>query len=183
MDVQKWLTGMDTRIQKRFDAILHESMRRFGWTKRGIRKSAWLLFIVLTVGRCALQVRGTAMGLVFYGMLALLAIWAFSVLMVSTDQDDATAEASPGTRSFADRPRMASLLKVLGIVFMALTIPLMFSAKLNTLSHQDTINAIRIATSLLFIFQGYLCGTSPQAPKPKKEEVPEGILIPAPAKT
>lgn len=146
---------VDRVAQRWFDRAVHEVMRKTGATKRAMRRHGWGLAI-LSLAAQDLAMRGT---LTLPGGLLML---VYAMFLLGDDACDAQAEQTPGVASNTDRMGMGR--KVTGVFGLAM-FGLLPGAGLWT-----AWTGWQLVFYAAWLYQGYLCGTSPTAPKKKPKE-------------
>ena len=149
------VSQVDAFVQKHFDAAVHALMRRFGLSKRTIRRNAWGASIAGQFADCVLT--WSSAGRTAFGFtLGFLLMVALGASMWVDDLSDANAEASPGTASAADgRPR--------SLFFKGYGWAWIISRFVAGRFGLDLVGPVG------FLVQGYLGRTPPKVP-PKKEK-------------
>lgn len=152
------ISRIDAWIQKRFDAAVHAFMRATGASKRSIRRNGWGLTLFTSIGLFAL---GWGHGA--WNWLQLFFIVGSIGNLYLDDREDGAAEGA-ATRSRADEQNLGWKTTGWIATAMSLLIALMLGL--------DAWRVFDVTSSLSLLFQGYLCNTSPQAPKKQREETP-----------
>lgn len=156
----------EARVQRRFDASVHWFMRESGWTKRRIRWSGWIVYIASLVSYQAMYAAHdpSRVRTSIFVSLMLGALW--TSIMLRDDRADAAAEASGTARSQADAAP-AIMMKGIG-----------YGCVIGTACHlnrDDLMYVVDVVGDLAYLFQAYLLGTSPSAPKKVREVEPKAL--------
>lgn len=149
--------AIDAWLQKRFDAAVHEVMRRTGASKRTMRRLGWVGAVgsIFLRGRCGAPTTADWFTMTIFGLH-----------LVTDDWCDWRAEQARGCVSVADSHGNEIGRKVGGAFLVVLSVFIFWPFVRWPVGSKvfDTLFAFS------FLFQGYLCGTSPQAPAKKKRE-------------
>lgn len=160
---------IDTRLQRRFDALFQWLMRR-GVSKRAIRWNLYALFIVTFVLGQAIEsmLNHAPWKLALAALTTVVVICMWGLVMQRDDEWDARAERKPGMRSLADEGGSAALYKTLGAVMMT---PGMACIAVMPWTHRapGATYAVQAVHAASLLALGYLCRTPPVAPDPKEK--------------
>jgi len=140
----------DELIQRGFNATVYAVMRRFRLSKRTLRRNGWAILLILRA------MDAISLSIAWYWAAAMVALVGLSwwIRLRWDDESDAATEHG-SVRSTADA--YGSLWKGIGLIeTCGLAIGLARFARFDL---PETVCAC------VLLFQGYLCGTNPTAPK------------------
>lgn len=149
---------VDALVQRRFDQLAHAVMRKTGASKRMMRRGGWNVVVTaLVLWLSVTLLEGLADPL---GQSVNLLVYAG--LRYCDDIDDRRAEQS-NMRAHADSN--ATSRKMTGLMLLAVT-----------LLAAGWWAFWGVVLMLSWLYQGYLCRTSPRVP-PQKEREPKLVLV------
>lgn len=148
----------DAWLQKRFDAAVHALMRASGATKRSIRRNGWGASLLGVAAHALTREKP-------FTIWTFITLALYAGMLWHDDRHDERAEAAADTRSVADEGGGGR--KLIGWFGLGQTI-LLWHLPPNSLG----FNLSTLFLHFAWLFQGYLCGTSPQAPAKKRKVAP-----------
>lgn len=158
------LVRLDAVLQRHFDRLIYALMRRNGTSKRAIRRNGWCAGIAAIIAQHTCQTRYSP----FWPLAIIVPIYL--MILWGDDRSDERAEQS----QFTTMPSVDSYgfgRKMNGYVFSVLDLALWSSS-----SQDQCAKLFGLGWSLAWLFQGFLCKTSPQAPKRQPKQAREAML-------
>lgn len=148
---------LDGFVQRRFDHLVHAVMRRTGASKRVMRRGGWAIVVYALAIQMGISAwRDSTATMAEIGICLFLYNWT----LVTDDREDERAERSNMLSLIDER---ATWRKTAGLIMGACCLLAPF--------------AVWVLLALVWLYQGYLCRTSPQVPPPQKEREPKRVLV------